>query len=354
MKVFDRSILAEIGRTALLIAVALTLILTAVSMVRLLGTVAAGDLPSDLYLPYLPWAISEKLPLIVTLSAFAATLLVMQRWVRDSEWAVWRALGVSRWRLAVPVLGLGMVLALGLALLTTWLVPFAEQQKDRLKAAAQARDETQTVAPGIFRESKDGHRVLFVAPRGEDAVGLFFMRQWQAGRQMIVVADGARVENRDDGKWVVLASGARYEEGASPLAFRVIEFREQALWVTPPKPVSEVQRVRAVATASLWQMAHEGHRAAAGELVQRFGLPFAAVMLMVFALPLAEAEPRTVRGVTLFVALLVFFAYVNLLSLAQAYVVRGRTSFAVGFWAPHLLFFALLVLVYLWRMRRTR
>ncbi|WP_459830521.1 LPS export ABC transporter permease LptF [Hydrogenophilus islandicus] len=354
MKVFDRSILAEISRSALLFALALTLIIAAVSMVRLLGTVAAGDLTPDLYLPYLPWAISERLPLVITVSAFAAVLVAVQRWVRDSEWAVWRSLGVSRGRFALPLGVFGVILGLLLAALAAWLVPFAEKEKDLLKAVAHSRDESETVAPGIFRESKDGRRVLFVAPSDPDAVGLFFLRQWHEGRQTVVVAKGARTEGREDGRWVVLEEGRRYEEGESPLAFRIASFREQALWLTPPQPISEVERMRAVATPLLWQQAVAGNRAAGGEVVQRFGLPIAAVVLVFLALPLAESEPRAARGVSLLFALLLFFAYVNLISLAQAFVVRGRLPLSVGFWLPHFVFAAVTALLFAWQARRSR
>jgi len=354
MRLFDRSILAEVGRNALLLTLALTAVMTAVLLVRLLGTVARGELPADLFFPYLPWAIAEKGAMVVLLSTFAATLLTVQRWVRDSEWIVWRSLGVARARLLLPLTLFALVTALIVAWLTLIVTPYAEQQKDRLKALAQSRDETETVVPGVFRESRNGERVFFVAPQGEEAIGAFFLRQWHDGRQIVVVADRAEAANRPDGRWLILYNGSRYEEGTAPLAFRVTAFASLALWVTPPTVVSEGQRAHAMDTPLLVALLARGERFAAGELLLRVGLPLAAIVLMLVALPLAETEPRATQGAALLVALLFFFAYTNAISLAQAYVARGRLPFAAGLLLPHLLFALLALAVAWWRLRRIR
>lgn len=354
MRLFDRSILAEIGRNTLLLVLALGALLTAVLLVRLLGVVAKGELPTDLFLPYLPWALAEKGAMVLLLSAFAAALLTLQRWMRDSEWVVWRSLGVSRRRLILPLVGIGGLVAILIGLFTLVLSPYAEQQKDQLKQAAQARDETEKVAPGLFRESRDGQRVFFVAREGEAGIGTFFLRQWHNGRQVVIIADRAHVVQRPDGRWIELAHGARYEEGKHPLAFRITAFDTLALWVAPVAVPNALQRAHAMDTMTLLALVQRGERVAAGELLLRLALPIAAVVLLVVALPLAETEPRTHRGVGLLTALLLFFAYTNAISLAQAYVAQGKLSFAAAFALPHLLFLGVALALAGWQYWRRR
>ena len=75
-----------------------------------------------------------------------------------------------------------------------------------------------------------------------------------------------------------------------------------------------------------------------GELLYRVGLPIVALVLAVLAIPLAYVNPRVGSAANLIVAVLVFLLYHSLMSVVQARVQQGRTSFEVGVWVTHALF----------------
>ncbi|MCX7945687.1 MAG: LptF/LptG family permease [Hydrogenophilus sp.] len=350
---FDRSILAEFARNALFFMLALVAILAAVLWVRLLGRTAEGELPADLLLAYFPWAVVDQLPLAVVLSGFAAALLTFQRSIRDAEWVVWRSLGVSRRRFLWPMGVAGVVGGAVLVGMTGWVSPYAEHQKAALRAKAKTRDEAQQVAPGVFRVARDGSRVLFVGGEREKGMGPFFWREVRRGKEIIAVAEGARVETQSEGRWVVLSGGARYQEGDAPRAWGITAFAEMRIWLAPATPTPEGVRLRSVPLPALWLSAMTGNRAAAGEVVGRLGLPIAWGILLMLALPLAEFEPRAARGASLALALVLFLLYVNGLSLVQSEVGRGRVGFATGLLLPHLVAGGAGILLAIWRIRRT-
>jgi lipopolysaccharide export system permease protein len=71
------------------------------------------------------------------------------------------------------------------------------------------------------------------------------------------------------------------------------------------------------------------------ELLWRVGVPVSALILAVMAIPLSFVNTRARRSYGLVVALLLYFIYNNLLSLAQAWVAQDRLNPWVGMFAPH-------------------
>lgn len=90
---------------------------------------------------------------------------------------------------------------------------------------------------------------------------------------------------------------------------------------------------------------------ARAELLWRLGMPIAALVLSLLAIPLSFVNPRAGRSANLVFALLSFVTYLNLLSVSQAWVAQGRLSFAFGWWLVHVFFMALLPLLFLHRIR---
>ena len=76
------------------------------------------------------------------------------------------------------------------------------------------------------------------------------------------------------------------------------------------------------------------------------GLPLSAVVLALLAIPLSFVNPRAGNSLNLVFALLIYFFYSNLLSIAQVWVSRGRLGFFMAFILPPLVG----LFVFLWMM----
>ena len=72
-----------------------------------------------------------------------------------------------------------------------------------------------------------------------------------------------------------------------------------------------------------------------GELLWRIGLPLSALNLALLAIPLSFINPRARRTYSFIIALLTYMIYNNLISISQAWVSQGKTSFALGWWLVH-------------------
>ena len=75
---------------------------------------------------------------VLPIAAFAGAVYVTNRMLSDSELTVMQATGSSPWRLSRPVLVFGIIVALGMATLSNFLVPMAQAQlKEREREIAQ-------------------------------------------------------------------------------------------------------------------------------------------------------------------------------------------------------------------------
>lgn len=105
---------------------------------------------------------------------------------------------------------------------------------------------------------------------------------------------------------------------------------------------------RAMSTLELLE---DRNSAKNGELLWRISLPLMAVILMLLAIPLAFVNPRAGRSVGLIVAILIAFAYSNIVSVFQASVARNKMALDVAWWPIHVLFLLIVFGLFMWRLK---
>ena len=82
------------------------------------------------------------------------------------------------------------------------------------------------------------------------------------------------------------------------------------------------------------------------ELHWRAALPIAAMLLALLAIPLSFVNPRSGASWNLFLAVLIFFLYYNLLKIFEAWTIQGRISPWIGMWPVHVGMIALLLVLF--------
>ena len=75
--------------------------------------------------------------------------------------------------------------------------------------------------------------------------------------------------------------------------------------------------------------------ASKAELIWRIGLPISAALLSILAIPLSVANPRASRSMNLFVAILVYLVYTNVLNMMQAWIGKGIVTPTFGVLSVH-------------------
>jgi len=348
--IFLRAAQREFANPAGAVVVALFAILVTVVLIRLLGQAAGGRLPSEAVLALIGFGAVAQLPVVLSLTVFVAVLLSLTRCYKDSEMVVWFASGVPLTAWIRPVLHFAVPAVVVIAGAALFLAPWAQLKSTEYKERANAQDDAARVAPGVFRESARSQRVFFVEV-GADPSGRVhnvFVSSVQDGRSGVTVAKEGytRVEANGD-RFVVLEKGRRYEGVPGSADYRVLEFEEYAVRLeeaegpgapAPPRTLSPQELLAKPTPANL------------AELSYRIGLPMAALVLALLAIPLSFVNPRAGRTHNLILALLTYLIYTNAISVCQAWVAGGQMGFQLALWAPHLVMAVVLVALFYRRL----
>ena len=95
------------------------------------------------------------------------------------------------------------------------------------------------------------------------------------------------------------------------------------------------------------------------ELEWRLSMPVATLILALLAVPLSRMNPRQGRYARVFMAILVYAVYYNLLGVAKSWVERGKLAPVPGLWLVHALMLCVAIGMLVWpsvalRLRRVR
>src|SRR3569833_3153735 len=192
------------------------------------------------------------------------------------------------------------------------------------------------MAAGRIREVHDGKLVFYVEGLSDDGrtmTNVFVETESNGVRKVLAAERGYYVVNPDSGdRYLVLQNGHRYDGQPSDPQFKIIAFKEHGLLVEEQAVTPGARKVIAHTTPQL--LAQLG-RYEVAELQWRVAMPRATVLLAALAVPRARTTPRQGRFAKLFVAVLVYVVYMNLLVASRSWLERGTVSPLLGMWWVH-------------------
>ena len=176
-----------------------------------------------------------------------------------------------------------------------------------------------------------------------------FVNSLQQHRDGVMFSRTGRTETAPNGdRFLVLEDGRRYDGQPGTADYRVMEFERYATRIQEQAAREPARSRQALSTLELIRHPTNENR---GELVWRFGVPLAALLLSLLAIPMSFVNPRAGRSVNLAFALLTYVVYSNLLSVTQSRVATGKLDFAVGVWLMHGVMLVLLVVMFAYRLQ---
>lgn len=339
--IFKQALRRELSLTTGGVFLVLVTIMITTLVIRILGFAANGAINPEDALVLISLATLGYLAVLLTVSLFVATLIVLVRWYKDSEMIVWFASGLSISNLIRPILQFATPLIIIIALLALFVWPWANRESTLISQRFQQRDDVSMVSSGQFRESARAERVFFIEELDVDKneVKNIFVADSKNGRVSVAVASTGYIQNSEDGeKSVVLHNGRRYEGQPTHPDFRILEFTDYTTKIRSKEALAPPPRDREKTISDLLNETEpttiNPNRA---ELLWRIGLPLMALGLVLIAIPLAYVNPRLGNYTAMFYAILIYLIYSNLLNLTQNFVSQGKFSFFVGIWPIHLL-----------------
>jgi lipopolysaccharide export system permease protein len=339
--IIQRYLMREIALTFFAVSLLLMLMFFSSTFIRLLTETLEGDYPVRILFTLFALKGVGNIVFILPFAFFISVLLTFSRLYKDNEIVVLLACGAGPGRLFASVGMLALVVALVVGYLALFFAPWAEERSSQLLDEAGARQDIQGIIPGRFNSFGPGSPTIYVERYDQDTrvlSGVFVQGEAMVGEkrkeQYLLKAATAyeQIDPQTGGRYLVLQDGYRYEGQLGRRDYRVIRFAEHGLRIQDQAVVASSRPRYAVASVQLL-------RSAAGvdmaELHWRLAMPISTLLLALLAVPLSKSSPRKGRYTGLFLGILAFVIYNNLLTVGRTALGKGEVSGLVGLWWAH-------------------
>lgn len=351
MKVIQRYLIKEVLYALLAVTPILLLIFVSNRFLLYLTEAAAGRLPHDVVLSLLGLKSLRVLALVIPLTFYLSIVLALGRLYKDSEMVVLAACGVS----PAQILRIVLASALGMAVLVAWLAmyvdPWANGQSNSIKQRAEARAEIGTVIPGRFKESRRGDHIFYaerVSPDYKFMYNVFIQSYQQDKLNILSSARGTQyIEPKSGDQFIILRDGNRYEWANGYSDYKIVNYQKYTLRIPQKNPVSVEPAGNVKSTASLVDSTDPKDVA---ELQWRLSMPISVLLLAMLGVGLARTTPRQGRYAKLFIAILVYIIYNNMMGVARSWVERDVVSPLLGMWWVHGVMLIAVLIIFLHQM----
>lgn len=345
--IIRRYLLREVTLNFLGVSLLLSVMFLSSTFVRLLSETLEGDYPVKLLFTLFALKGVGNLVFILPLSFFLGVMLAFGRFYKDSEMVVMTACGVRPEQLLKSVAILATIIALTVGYLALFFAPWAEDKSSELLDQAGARTEIEGITPGQFNQFDDDGPVVYVEDYDPDKKKLtdVFVQYRMQGQQMQLTARTA-YESKDKktgARYLVLLDGYRYEGNPGHPNYRIIKFKEHGIRIRNREVVASTRPRYAIPTTTLLASDSPGDVA---ELQWRLAMPLSTLLLGLLAVPLSKTSPRKGRFGGLFLGIMIYVVYNNLLTMARSSLSKGDIPGFVGTWWVHLLLVLLLVVIF--------
>lgn len=334
--IIQRYLFREVLRAFAAVIAVLVLVYVSDRFVRYLGDAAAGKLSSDLLFRLLLLKLASNLDLLLPAAIYLAVLLGLGRLYKDSEVVAMAAGGIGGWRLLTGVFWLGIVFATGVAVLSLYVRPRVEALQTATYTRARDESDITGIFPGRFKQFGSGDDIAYVQSIDGDARTMrnVFVQLRDPQRDAVLVSRQAFLirHDRNNDRFMVMENGHRYQGKPGSVDYSITAFHRYGVRVEQNDNAAQGVNTDEM---TLTQLLSSSNPRYAAELQWRLAHPISTLLLMLLAVPLARTSSRQGKYAKLFIAVLIYFIYNNMLGVAQNLVERGSLSPLVGLWPVH-------------------
>jgi lipopolysaccharide export system permease protein len=334
-KILGRYILREVITAWFVVMGVLLIILVANQVAAVLERAAASQFPQGVVLELIYLGMLQYLGFLVPFGLLLGIVLALGRLYHDTELAAALACGVRPITLYGGVIGLGVVLAAGLGALTLLVAPGATAQALAIRNAAVRSGQFAPLQAGTFRAFGAGNAVVYAEKVDSDGtLHNVFLERNQGPVVEVAVAQRALHTVAPDGasQAITLLDGERLQGIPGSRQFRTMHFNQYFIPVPVPPANGVITDLDAQPTAALLASPDPKRQA---QLQWRISMPLMCIVLTILAVPLARLKPRQGRYARVWLALVAYLVYWNLITAGQAWLARGAIAAVLGLWWAH-------------------
>ncbi|MFQ5645287.1 MAG: LPS export ABC transporter permease LptF [Thiogranum sp.] len=344
--ILERYLYQEVLEKLLWIIGLLILILTSNRFVDYLADAAAGNLPSELILQMLFSKMMSTVPRLLPITIFLAVILALSRLSRDNELTIFMGAGLGQWFQVLSVTKFALAFSIPVAIASFYIAPWAESQVADLKARARTESDISGITAGQFKEFSEGDRIVYVERLAADKGSMenVFLQVRQDQKLGVLAASSARYVFADvsGSRYILFKDGRRYVGKPGMLDYQIIRYRSYGVLIEETDQTANTTDLDAVPTKELIGSGLPKYKA---ELQWRLSYLISTLVLPLLAIALNRFSYNERRYVPVFVAILVYFVYSNMLGISKTLLKRDDIPAFIGLWWVHLLMLLLIALI---------
>lgn len=336
LRILDTYLYKEWTLTFLAVLLVLLLITFGTEAAKLLAIAVEGKIPPGILLDVLLLKIPPALEVILPLVALLSVMMAIGRLYQDQEMVILNSCGVAPSYFKRRLIFFLTPLALMTAFITLVVTPWTFEKERKLIVEAQISSPLAALVPGKFNELPGGQGVFYAQSIEKNGnLKAVWVRLKTAEQDLLLMAPQGKFEWIADKLALVLYEGHSYQGLDQAVEVTVREFQRfegflPTLQVVPP----EVQRFEK-STIELFLSDDLKDQAL---LQWRLVTPISVMVLGLLALRLSKTGPREGRFAKIFLALVLYVAYNQLLVTAKEATADGSWPMWLGLWIIPLFF----------------
>ena len=356
--ILERYIYREILEKLLWIVGLLVLILASNRFVRFLSDAAEGKLPGDLVFQMLSMKMLATMPRLLPISLFISVTLALSRLAQDRELTIYSGSGLSGGFRLLAVFKFAIAFSIIVFATSFFIAPWAENGVSSLKGQAEQESDITGIGAGQFKEFSKGDRIVYVENMtdGDTKMENVFLQVRQRQGLGVLRSSSANYEfsERSGSRYISFNNGHRYVGTPGDLDYQITRYRTYAVLIEKNTEKKSIVRLEGVPSKELLGSPRPKYKA---ELQWRISYVISALLLPLLAVALNGLSFRETRYIPLFISIMVYFIYSNLLGISKTLVKRDELSPLVGLWWVHLLLIGIIFVIFkyprfwFWRSR---
>ena len=350
LRILDRYLLKELLATFLAVLVVLLLITFGTETTKLLRLAVEGKIPSSVVFQVLLLKMPAALEIILPLVALLSVMLAVGRLYQDHEMVVLNSCGISPRYFQKVMVWFLLPIALLTAWITLFVTPWSYEKERSFIIEAQTSAPFAGLIAGKFNTLPGKKGVLYARKiESSGAMIDIWIEFNQNGSEQVLMAPLGRFEWIDKRLALVLENGKSYQGlGAKQNGLTVQHF-ERFEGYLPELEASIYKKDKGIGTPTA--VLFESQRLEDQVLLQwRLLIPVSVIVFGLLGLKLSKTEPRQGRFAKLFIAIVLFMVYNQLLIALRKATLNESIPIEVAFWPIPLIF----IIYALWQPRIKR
>ena len=321
--ILNRYVIIEILKPFLLLVIMLSSIMFIYDSYYYLQMAASGTITKDVLLPLIFFKNLIALEVLVPMSFYLASIIVLTKMDTQGEMTAVLASGSSLSTLFRPIITLTIYIAIFTGFLSLFVRPWAYNGTYLLRHYSEREFDISRINPGHFVSFNDGNRIIYAGGKlSNNKVENVFLQTKNADTFEVVYAKYAHMDHKNKGSkgLLVLNNGTLYVYDLNSKRETFTQFQRIYLDIKNNKEIE--YKAKSQDTFNLIKSLDNRHNIA--ELEWRLTTPFMTIFLGLLAIILSRSAPRAKnRSLKVIIAMLIYISYYNLYEIVESWVEDG-------------------------------